>query len=159
MHCRAALRGVVLTEILGRRIFDLNLRKAVRQCRLASSPGLSAIKRTYTDALLSLGHLQYERTIEVWLANCYFAHFSSGSQTQCNIVTLRSKLATRSIRQGHGKPRKLNVHIRKDSFLDRKHYLRASSQFVMASITSVPQHVTCRTAFVSAASRSKTSMA
>ena len=31
-----------------------------------------------------------------------FRPVSSGSQTQCNIVTLRSKLATRSIRQGHG---------------------------------------------------------
>ena len=29
-----------------------------------------------------------------------FRPFSSGSQTQCNIVTLRSKVATRSNRQG-----------------------------------------------------------
>ena len=36
----------------------------------------------------------------LWLANGYFAHFPSRSQTQCNIVTLRSELATRSIRQG-----------------------------------------------------------
>ena len=43
----------------------------------------------------------------LWLANCYFAHFSSGSQTQCNIVTLRSKLATRSIRQGQGRRMKI----------------------------------------------------